>query len=92
MRKYDQCLSMTFIKHAQTGTPCILKPLFLHFTTQWFPLTTSKKMQKKISFKWVLVVTELFNIAVNYFSPTKSVHYNQVLVVTKRHVSGTQCN
>ena len=29
MKKYDKGLSMTFIKHTQTGTSCILKPLFL---------------------------------------------------------------
>ena len=40
----------------------------------------------------VLVVTELFNIAVNYFNAKKSTRCRRVLVVTEFVVSGTQCN
>ena len=50
------------------------------------PLTTSKKMQKKL-----LVVTELFNIAVNGYGAKKSTRYSRVLVVTELVISGTQC-
>ena len=39
----------------------------------------------------VLVVTELFNIAVNYFDAKKSTRCRRVLVVTELVVSGTQC-
>ena len=52
----------------------------------WVPLTMGKKMPKKL-----LVITELFNIAVNCFDAKKSALYNWVLIVTKRVVSGTQC-
>ena len=41
--------------------------------------------------KWVLVVTELFNIAVNDFGAKKSAHYSWVLAVTEVVVRGTQC-
>ena len=37
------------------------------------------------------VVTELFDIDVNYFDGKKSAHYNQVLVVPKFVISGTLC-
>ena len=41
--------------------------------------------------KQVLVVTELFNFAVNDFNAKKSAHYSQVLVVTELAVSGADC-
>ena len=34
-------------------------------------------------YKWVLIVTELFNIAVNYFDAKKSARDSRVLVITK---------
>ena len=37
--------------------------------------------------EWVLIVTEISNIAVNYFYTQKSARYSRLLVV-----SGTQCN
>ena len=37
------------------------------------------------------VITELVNIAVNYFDAKKSTPYNRVLIVTELVVSGTQC-
>ena len=40
----------------------------------------------------VLIVTELLNIAVNYFDGKKSTLRSRVLVVTELVVSGTQCN
>ena len=43
-------------------------------------------------YKWVLIVTELSNIAVNDYDTKKSAHCSQVLVVTELVVSGTQCN
>ena len=41
--------------------------------------------------KWVFIVTELFNIAVNDFNAKKSAHYSRVLVVTELVESRTQC-
>ena len=41
-------------------------------------------MQKKLCYKWVLVVTERFNMAVNDFDAEKS-------FVTELVVTGTQC-
>ena len=41
--------------------------------------------------KWVLAVTELFNIAVNDFGAKKSAHHSWVLAVTEVVVRGTQC-
>ena len=49
-------------------------------------------MQKKLRYKWVLVVAELFNIAVNDLDAEKSARYNWVLIVTELVVSGTRCN
>ena len=37
------------------------------------------------------VVTELFDIDVNYFDGKKSAHDNQVLVLPKFVISGTLC-
>ena len=45
----------------------------------------------KILFILMLVVTELFNIAVNDSDTKKADHYRRVLVITKLVVSGTQC-
>ena len=42
-------------------------------------------------YKWVLVVTELFTIAVNDFDANKSIHYSGMLFVTELVVSGIQC-
>ena len=39
----------------------------------------------------VLIVTELFNIAVNDFDANKSTRCRRVLVATELVVSGTQC-
>ena len=49
-------------------------------------------MQKKllVIYKWVIIVTELFNVAVNYFDAKKSASCSRVLVVTELVVSGTQ--
>ena len=61
-----------------------------YITLHSVPLTTSKKMQKKLLIRVrVLVVTELFNITINDFDAKKSVRCNQVLIVTV--VSGIQC-
>ena len=57
------------------------------------PAYNEKKDAKETArYKWVLAVTELFNIAVNDFDAKKSAHCSQVLVVTELVVSGTQCN
>ena len=49
----------------------------------WVPVTMTKKVQKKLLISnWVLVVTKLFNIAVNDIHAEKSVCYSQVLIVT----------
>ena len=40
----------------------------------------------------MLVVTKLFNIAVNDLDAKKSAHYSRARVVTKLLVNGTQCN
>ena len=49
-------------------------------------------MQKEtVCYKWLLVVTELLNIAVNDFDAKKSVRYSRVLV-TEVVVSGSQCS
>ena len=55
------------------------------------PYNKKKDVKETASYKWVLVVTELFNIRVNDFDVKKSAHYNWVLVVTELVVSGTQC-
>ena len=58
----------------------------------WLPLTTSEMMQKKLlRCKWVLVVTKLFNTAVNDVDAKKSARFSWVLVVTELVVSRTQC-
>ena len=42
-------------------------------------------------YKWELVVTELFNIAVNDSDAKKSDPYSRLLAVTELVVSGNQC-
>ena len=59
--------------------------------THWVPLTTSKKMQKKLLVISVCSLTELFNTAANDFDGKKSAGSSWVLIVTELVVSGTQC-
>ena len=51
-----------------------------------------KDAKETARYKWVLVVTKLFNIAVNDFDAKQSARYSRVLVVTELVLSGTQCN
>ena len=53
MRKYDQGLSMTSIKHTQTGTSCNFKQLLMHFTMlistlSLFSVKQLKRLQGKM--------------------------------------------
>ena len=57
----------------------------------WLSLATSKKIQKKLWYKWMLVVTELFDFAVNDFDAMNSARCSRTLVVTELVVSGKQC-
>ena len=50
-----------------------------------------QKKKKTARCRRVLVVTELFNIAVNHFDAKKLPRCRRVLVVTELGVSGTQC-
>ena len=50
-----------------------------------------KRLKKTACCKWVLIVTERFNMTVNYLDAKKSSRYCQVLVVSERFVSGIQC-
>ena len=50
-----------------------------------------KDAKENARYKWVLVVTELFNMAVNDFDAKKSARYSRVLAVTELVLSGTQC-
>ena len=50
-----------------------------------------KDAKETARYKWVLVVTELFNMAVNDFDAKQSACYSRVLVVTELVLSGTQC-
>ena len=51
-----------------------------------------KDAKETVHYKWVLVVTNFLNIAVNYFDAKKSVRCSRVLILTEFVVSGTQCN
>ena len=57
------------------------------------PLTTSKKMQKKLLLVggWVFIVTELFNTAINEYGAMKSARYSRVLIVLELVISGPKC-
>ena len=57
-----------------------------------FCLQRVKDARKIVRYKWVLVVTGLFNIAINDFNVKKSARYSQVFVVAELVTSGTQCN
>ena len=50
-----------------------------------------KDAKETARYKWVLVVTKLFNMAVNEFDARQSARYSRVLVVTELILSGTQC-
>ena len=49
----------------------------------WVPLTKSKIMQRKFCCKWLLVVTEPFNIAINDFDTHRNLLVLTELVVTE---------
>ena len=56
------------------------------------PVYNEQKDSKATArYKWVLIVTEFFNIAVNYIHAKKAVPYTQILIVTELVVSGNQC-
>ena len=50
-----------------------------------------KDAKETARYKWVLVVTKLFNTAGNHFDAKQSARYSRVLVVTELVLSGTQC-
>ena len=50
-----------------------------------------KDAKETARYKWVLVVTKLFNMAVNDSDAKQSARYSRVLVVTELVLSGTQC-
>ena len=49
------------------------------------------EQKETVRYKWVLVVTKLFNMVVNDFDAKQSSRYSQVLVVNELVLSGTQC-
>ena len=71
-----------------------LSKMFRKVTHTSLPPTTSKKGDTKetAGYKWVSVVTQLLNIAVDEFDAKKYALCSQVLVVTKLVISGTRCN
>ena len=50
-----------------------------------------KDAKETVRYKWVLVVTKLFNMVVNDFDAKQSARYSRVLVVNELVLSGTQC-
>ena len=50
-----------------------------------------KDTKETARYKWVLIVTELFNMAVYDSVAEKSAPYSRVLIVTEVVVSETQC-
>ena len=50
-----------------------------------------KDAKETARYKWMLVVTKLFNMAVNDFDAKESARYSRVLTVTELILSGTQC-
>ena len=50
-----------------------------------------KDAKETARYKWVLVVTKLFNMVVNDFDAKQSARYSRVLVVNELVLSGTQC-
>ena len=61
--------------------PCTLGPAY----------NEQKDAKETARYKWVLVVTKLFNIVINDFDAKQSARYSRVLVVTELVLSGTQC-
>ena len=56
------------------------------------PANNDRKDAKETGhYKWVFVVTKLFNIKVNDFDAKKSARHSQVVVVTEFVTSETQC-
>ena len=56
------------------------------------PAYNEQKVARETArYKWVLALTELFNMAVNDFDAKQSARYSRVLVVTELVLSGTQC-
>ena len=50
-----------------------------------------KDAKETVRYKWVLVVTDHFNMAVNDFDSEQSACYSRMLVVTELVLSGIQC-
>ena len=50
-----------------------------------------KDAKETARYKWVLIVEELFNMAVNDSDAEKSAPFSRMLVVTEVVVSETQC-
>ena len=59
------------------------KCFHLHITITLGPAYNEQKDAKETArYKWVLIVTELFNMAVNDFDAKQSARYSRVLAVT----------
>ena len=50
-----------------------------------------KDAKETACYKWVVIVTKLFNTAASYFDAKKSTHCSRVLVVSELFVSRDQC-
>ena len=50
-----------------------------------------ERWKETVHCKWVLIVTKLFNTAVNDFGVDKSARCSRVLVITELVASGIQC-
>ena len=74
---------------------CLQKLLFHRFVKINFTLgpayNEEKDAKETARYKWVHVVTKLFNMAVNDFDAKESARYSRVLAVTELVLSGTQC-
>ena len=70
----------------------VKKPRKIVFFTPGPAYNAQKDAKETACYKWLLIVTELFNMAVNDFDAKQSPRYSRVLVVTELVLSGTQCN
>ena len=78
--------------HAYVKLP--LLHMFMFKDTQFYTVSRLQRVKKDAKetarYKWVLIVTELFNTAVNGFDAKKSARCSRLLVVTEFVVNWTQ--
>ena len=85
--KWKMCMILKGAHLVWGSWKCVLR----NVNTLGHAYNEQKDAKETARYKWVLVVTKLFNMAVNDFDTKQPARYSRVLVVTELVLSGTQC-